>query len=161
MITYGEVFYSFIDQDRLVSYPISQWLCTDTHVGCEVYFLDDEFVAISMQTARKSSTVFEWKSQESFDTVREFVKTLIEEEEVFDSPNIIDNLDEDWGIGYQINYNGCLFREHEKEATLDGESVEIIERLNGMCAKEVKIKHSNFKEEWIDVEKLLFRWKTI
>ena len=37
---------------------LESWLCTDTHVGTRVYFLEDEAVAVSQQESRKCDENF-------------------------------------------------------------------------------------------------------
>lgn len=66
---------------RLISYPVETWLCTDTIVGMNSIFLDDEWVGYSMQTGRKCDRFFYWKDKESLKKVKEYCLSLLDEEE--------------------------------------------------------------------------------
>ena len=46
--------YVYDSEERIKSYFYISWLCTDTHVGAKIYFLDDEAVCVSYQSARKA-----------------------------------------------------------------------------------------------------------
>jgi hypothetical protein len=145
----------------LMAYPISQWYCTDTYVGSNMYFFDGGFVAMSHQPARKSSTTFQWATQRAYDTVREYVKNLEEIEDELETPDLITDLNEEMGIGYRIHYCSQLFNFHMDSATLDGKPVEIIEKENkDYAATKVKIKEENNEERWIEISKLVFKWMT-
>lgn len=37
-----------VEQNRLKSFWLGNWYCTDTRVGYKIYFLDDEAVAVSI-----------------------------------------------------------------------------------------------------------------
>lgn len=74
-LEYGHVNYKLFN-DRFKSYWLAKWLCTDTWVGMKVYFLDDEAICISVQTARKSGTDYEFASKESADKLRKFILEL-------------------------------------------------------------------------------------
>lgn len=43
----------------------ASWVCTDTRVGVEFIFLHEEFVGISIQSARKNPIYYQWVSEES------------------------------------------------------------------------------------------------
>jgi hypothetical protein len=60
--------------------PHHSWICTDTGVGLRFYFLGNECVCASYQSARKSDEVFEWVSQEAFDKVKTLVLRLINQQ---------------------------------------------------------------------------------
>lgn len=49
---------------RVTCYWLGKWLCTDTHVGYRVYFLDDKLLALSYQPARKSDETFTFANKE-------------------------------------------------------------------------------------------------
>lgn len=87
---------------RLKCYWVSYHLCTDTWVGIRAYFLDDTFVAISYQPARKSDEKFEWVSLNLAKKVREYILSLKEEDDL--NISILDTLDEELGDGYGVNY---------------------------------------------------------
>lgn len=92
--------------DRVKGYALTQWLCTDTHVGMNVYFMDDEPVAISSQTARKNDTDMYFVSSEAAQKVKDFILSLVEEQHPF-NPSLVD-LDEEMGDYYTVNYHSEL-----------------------------------------------------
>jgi len=146
------------DQDRLVSYWLGNWHCTDTWVGYKVYFLDDEAVAISLQTARKSDEQFEWISREIYYKVRDFVLEYQDKDEY---PIDIVDLSEDIGDSYHIHYNGQVFDYHKKIARYQGEEVLITELRKDKDGygtdQEVKIQFKkNWSEAWVKVGELEF-----
>jgi hypothetical protein len=86
-------------QTRLQSYPIFNWLCTDTHVGLNAIYFDGEPVGCSMQTARKSSTNVEWISAEDARRVREAILSY-REEKLFDLIKPDAEIGDDAGVAY-------------------------------------------------------------
>jgi hypothetical protein len=66
-------------QERLKCYTLIRWLCTDTVVGWDVFFLDDEPVFYTTQDARKSDVKYTWASQDAFGKVQAFLESLIPE----------------------------------------------------------------------------------
>ena len=69
------------EDSRLFEYPLYETICTDTHVGEYLLFLDDEFVALKQYHNRKSDTEVTYVSKEAKDLVRAYVKSFLEEEE--------------------------------------------------------------------------------
>lgn len=113
-------------QDRLQSYWIGNWCCTDTCVGYKMYFLDDEPVGISMQKARKSDEEYEWFSKELALKVRNFVLSLMIEKDEELTFSLCD-INDDIGDGFKIDYNANII--HPDKATLNNEPVKILERI--------------------------------
>lgn len=146
--------FNWIEQDRLVSYWVSCWYCTDTWVGEQAYFLDDEFVALSTQLARKSRRTFSWVSKEAYDKVEAYVRSFIEKNAA--SISVLD-MDADYGEGYKISYNSQILS-HLK-ATLDGQPVKIVRSKERSYddLHSVEIKIGKEKQE-IDVDELLFSY---
>ena len=66
---------------RMKVMPINTWICTDTLVGVFAYYFDGNFVALSFQSARKSDTFFHWVSKAEALSVREFIRSLSDENE--------------------------------------------------------------------------------
>ena len=52
-------------------YPIKRWICTDTHVGYNAYYLKDVLICISEQVARKWDIAFYFVSEKAFKDLRE------------------------------------------------------------------------------------------
>ena len=67
---------------RLKSYPVVDWLCTDTTVGLFAIYLDGVLVGMSFQSARKSDRTFKWVSQEAADHLRRVLLTYTSPEEI-------------------------------------------------------------------------------
>lgn len=88
---------------RITENHYKKWLCTDTRVGSIAYYLDDELVAISHQSARKSSPRFEFVSKDAFDKLLNYIRSLIETD-LNDELRLID-LDEEVGDSYQVSYS--------------------------------------------------------
>lgn len=49
------------------------WTCTDTRVGVEFIFLNEEFVGVSIQSARKNNIYYQWVSEEAYSKVRRWM----------------------------------------------------------------------------------------
>lgn len=86
-------------QSRLQSYPIFNWLCTDTHVGLNAIYLDGEPVGSSMQVARKNSMSVQWLSSEDARRVRDAILSY-REEKTFDLILPDEMIGEDAGVAY-------------------------------------------------------------
>jgi hypothetical protein len=90
------------ESGRLKSYFYAKWYCTDTYVGGRVYFLDDVPVALSWQSARKSTEVFRWLDKKS---AYDYVDSLREKPEL---QNDDLDLSEEIGVGFKICYGSQL-----------------------------------------------------
>ncbi len=147
------------EQNRLKSYWVGNWYCTDTYVGYKIYFLDDEPVAFSIQKGRKSDEMISWFSKELALKVKEYLITLMSEED--DKLNIeICDINEDIGETYKIEFNNQVL--DYNMSMLNGESITIIERIKetpdwGIDTK-LKIKLSNSEEKIVDVRDLDFKF---
>jgi hypothetical protein len=82
-----------------------KWLCTDTWVGYMVYYLNDEPIAVSSQTARKNPTTYEFVSLEAATKLRKFILECLGESEF--SPTIMDP-DEETDPYYTVSYSGQI-----------------------------------------------------
>lgn len=77
------------DFDNCVKgYFLIKWYCTDSWVGYRVYFMDDEPVAVSSQTGRKSPEEIEFVSLEAAQKVKDFIKSLDPDDEF--TPSLAD-----------------------------------------------------------------------
>ena len=95
------------DSVRLEEVWISHWLCTDTQVGEKAYFLDGEFVAYSIQPARKSNEEFLWASKDAYGKVKDYIESLLDREEYI--PVLTDeHLNVDQSDHYTVDYAGQL-----------------------------------------------------
>lgn len=110
--------------DEVQGYWLIKWLCTDTWVGCRVWFLDGEPVAISNQSARKNPTEIEFISQDAVDKLRKLINEIIGEEEQF-TPTManLDEVIED--LTYTVSYAEALL---VSEGLYKGMPVSVIRR---------------------------------
>lgn len=64
---------ALLEEAGMKEYPLKVWLCTDTIVGLHAYFLDGECVAVSWQTARKSSKNIMFTSRQAANKIRDIL----------------------------------------------------------------------------------------
>lgn len=83
---------------RVTTADLITWLCTDTQVGLYSYYFDNELVAISYQSARKSDLTLFWVNTESRKTMREFILSIYTPEQEPDGFWLIDDQIDDAGI---------------------------------------------------------------
>jgi hypothetical protein len=144
------------EQDRIKSYWIGNWYCTDTYVGWRMYFFDDNPVAVSSQLGRKSNEEFEWFSLQLAKEVKEYLLTLLVDEE--ESMNIsVCDINEEMGNSFKISFNGQIL--NKDGAMLNGEKVEIIETIKNKpygIDDELRIKLSNGYVKHVNVNDLDF-----
>jgi len=97
--------------DDLRCFRIASHICTDTEVGIRAYFLKDEFICLTHQSARKSSeNIVGWASLEIAKKTESYVKSLIVHEDK--KPIDILDMDEIFGSGYKVNYTGQMTSTH-------------------------------------------------
>lgn len=84
--------------ERVKVMPINTWICTDTWVGVNAYYLDGEFVALSFKSARKVRTEFKWTSVEAATKVQALIRKISAENEKFSFPLIRadEDMSTDW-----------------------------------------------------------------
>jgi len=99
-------FFSYQENTKLACYPVHTWLCTDTHVGVYAYFLEDEFVALSTQEARKCDVEFEWASISAYNAVERYIRSLDEAENQKAHKLIAPN--EEYDLLQPVNYSSQL-----------------------------------------------------
>lgn len=91
------------------------WLAMVGHTypsrGDWVYFLDGEFVALGSRINRKDCEYYQFASEASRITLRDYVLGLLAESDDYIAPTIVD-MDEDMGDGYQIYYVEDLTVQH-------------------------------------------------
>lgn len=58
---------------RVKKYWIHSWRCTDTTVGLAAYYFDDNLVAISSQSCRKTDEMIQITSIEAYVKLHEFI----------------------------------------------------------------------------------------
>ncbi|HHT7008742.1 TPA: hypothetical protein ACTZ3A_001281 [Bacillus cereus] len=72
------------EQDKVTAYWIGNWYCTDSYVGYIMYFFDNKPMAFSSQLGRKCDESFHWFSLEIAEKVKEYLISLIVEENKID-----------------------------------------------------------------------------
>lgn len=150
--------------EKITSYFIGNWYCTDSYVGYRVYFFDDMPIAISEQLGRKCKETFEWVSIDIYKMVKNYILSLSLEED--DNINILDLNEEDWfGETYKIEFNCQLFDYQKTIPLYLGRKVIIIElEKNGnyySTEQEVKIKFDDGLEKWVELHDLDFPYNLI
>jgi len=149
--------YGFISQDadRLKAYYFLNWQCTDTFVGGRAYFFDDELVATSWQDARKSYEDFEWVSKDAYKTVKNYLLSLIEENE--QHIDIVD-LEQEFGEGYPVSYSSQVITDSVIYKPT-GETVKVIKKYRDMEDIKkwsyIQIRYSDGRVEEVRIEEIL------
>ena len=65
---------------RVMVIPVNTWICTDTLVGLQAFFMDMKPIAVSYQDARKNGFFVYWLDDSAPRKVREFIRALDDEE---------------------------------------------------------------------------------
>nr|WP_145401512.1 hypothetical protein [Paenibacillus xylanexedens] len=149
------------EQDRIKSYWIGNWYCTDTYVGWKMYFFDDKPVAVSSQLGRKSNEEYEWFNLQLAKEVKEYLLTLILDEEESLNVSICD-INEEIGNSFKISFNGQIL--NKDRAVLNGEKVEILEEIRNKpygIDDELKIKLLNGDVRHVNVNDLDFSFHLV
>ena len=119
-------YYGYTDNSDIKCYWLGNWKCTDTRVGHRCYFLNDEPLALSYQNARKSNENFYFVSEEMAIKARNYILSLITEEDEM-RINIIEDIEEDIRDGYKINFIDQVL--DWSKATYNGKKVKFIEKV--------------------------------
>ena len=149
------------EDTRLKGYHVKTWLCTDTWVGWVAYFLDNKFVCLSSQTARKSSTDFDFASNEAHSKLRDYLFSLTNNEEF--KVDILD-LNIEVPERYSVSYNSQILH---KTAWLKDEKVKITKTRysyntdNDKHFHTVEIEHDNGLVEEVNCSDLEFEYNNL
>ena len=151
-------YYGYPDDSDIKCYWLGNWKCTDTWVGHRCYFLNDEPLAFSIQKARKSNEEFYFVSEEMATKARNYILSLITEEDEV-RINTIEDIEEDIKDGYKIHYIDQVL--DWSKATYNGEEVKFIEKViedNSLSciAKNGKFKMEDGRIEILNIEDLIF-----
>lgn len=153
----------WIEQDKLISYYLGNWHCTDRTVGYKVYFYNDKPVAVSSKLGRKQDEEVEWVSKEAYKEVKEYIMTFMEDE----SDNIIlADLEQEFGDDYHINFYCQMYQHHKVTALYKNEQVKIIDKKDsyndGVYHPEtVNIQFFDGKTQWVETKELRFKFNII
>lgn len=152
----------YIEQDRLKAYYIGNWYCTDSYVGCRMYFFDDEPVAISFQQGRKFDEEFSWFSKDNALKVRDYLLSLMPRGND-DLDFTICDLGNDIGEGYSIEFNSQIL--NSDKATYKGDPIKIIERIRETpdygLGSLLKVQLLNSEEIIINVKDIEFKFNLV
>lgn len=150
----------YVEQNRLKSYWVGNWCCTDTWVGYKIYYLDDIPVCFSIQKGRKSDEVFKWFNKDLAIKTKEYILSLVskENEDYFE----ICDTEEDIGDTYKIHFNNQVT--DWSKATLNGKEIKFIQRIRfegdfGIDS-EVKIEVEG-QEKIVNIKDLDFKFHVI
>lgn len=108
--------------EKLKCYWLSNWKDTYDVVGQLLYLFDGVPVATSLQNYRKETPTFQWISYDLAKEVRNYYKSLLEEEELF-AINLVNPSQQIplyYSLHYKKNYNG------QKNALYLGEPAELL-----------------------------------
>lgn len=148
---------------QLKAYFLFKWYCTDSYVGYRGYFLNDELVAVSTQMGRKCSEVFEWVSTELYKKTKEYIRSLMDDNDDEPNLNILD-LDEvipDYGM--QVDFSEQILG--DKAYLVDTkELVKITKRNYGYDTntwKKVEIELSTGEKKVVDVTDVIIPYCVI
>ena len=142
--------------ERMKGYFIHVWHCTDTWVGSVAWFLDNEFVYYTFQSARKDSKSYIFASQEAFEKVVNFVMSFVK---LGLTPDFMD-LEEEIPEKFSVNYSSQILH---KQAWWGGKKVEIVKshfpytKDSRDYFERVDIKLEG-KLKTVKVSELLFDW---
>lgn len=143
------------EQDKITAYWIGNWYCTDSYVGYIMYFFDNKPMAFSSQLGRKCDESFHWFSLEIAEKVKEYLISLIVEENKIDVK--ICDINAEVQDYYIIDFNAQLLSSNRP--MLNGEKVEIVKRIKNKdygIDTALKVRLSNGKEKQVDIRDLKF-----
>lgn len=86
-------------EERVKSYWLIKWRCTDTWVGLQALFFDDELMGRIWQDARKSPVSIAFVSNESAHRLRDYMLTASPDNQ-YSLINPTDELDDTYGVEY-------------------------------------------------------------
>jgi hypothetical protein len=75
-------YFTVYESDKVKKYPLKTWLCTDTMVGFNAYFLEETLVAVSYQFGRKYPIEMHWIDTEKYKMVLDHVIDVISKEQL-------------------------------------------------------------------------------
>jgi len=149
--------FDWVEQDRLKSYWIGNWYCTDSYVGFKMYFLNDVPVAVSSQSGRKSEEKFEWFSEELALRVRDYLISIMPQRKLNFK---LCNINEDVGDSYKIQFNSQIL--NPENVMFNGQPVKILERIKNTpdygIDTMLRIKLFDGEEKIVNIRELDFKY---
>lgn len=115
-----------LKNNLLRSTYITGHLCTDSMVGFEAFFLGEDFVCLTHQSARKSSKeVIGWGSEELAEKTKAYIKSLIPEQMKEMDIEIID-MTQEMGDGFFVGSAEQLIH---SQFLYNGHMVDLVKRV--------------------------------
>jgi hypothetical protein len=136
------------EEERLLVYAITEWRCTDTHVGFYIAYLDDNPICFLYKPYRRADYSFYWLTEDRFNSLKDFIESLKIDESSYDL-NII-NLDDETLHTYTRSH---LFGiDSDTEVYYEDNKVEIVDNEERNCTVLL-----NGEEKFISINKLVFK----
>ena len=155
-------YHNYDDPVNLTANHLKQWCCTDTWVGIDVIYLNNNPVAVTNQVGRKMDVNIYFLSEEAKNSVKDYLISLYNNQQDCADYLTEDDLNEEMGDYFKIEYSSQVLY---KTAWLNGEQVEITQKPRNLNNKinlhTVAIKHKDGVEKWIDVRELDFEYCSI
>ena len=155
-------YHNYDDPVNLTTNHLKQWCCTDTWVGIDVIYLNNNPVAVTNQAGRKMDVNIYFLSEEAKNSVKDYLISLYNNQQDCADYLTEDDLNEEMGDYFKIEYSSQVLY---KTAWLNGEQVEITQKPRNLNNKinlhTVAIKHKDGVEKWIDVRELDFEYCSI
>ena len=145
----------WFESDELVTYNISEWLCTDTHVGLKLYFLNDVPVAVGRKMFRKQTEHISWISEDLRMSVKKHIEETLDYQDDVEF-DLVD-LDDDYGDGYKMDFynyyckNKKCFYNKEEVIIIGGE-----DREGSTYFQNPIIQFNNGETRVVEMSELLF-----
>ena len=155
-------YHNYDDPVNLTANHLKQWCCTDTWVGIDVIYLNNNPVAVTNQVGRKTDVNIYFLSEEAKNSVKDYLISLYNNQQDCADYLTEDDLNEEMGDYFKIEYSSQVLY---KTAWLNGEQVEITQKPRNLNNKinlhTVAIKHKDGVEKWIDVRELDFEYCSV
>lgn len=150
-----EYYYNSYEDDKDIEvYWLSKWVCTDTEVGQRVYFLNDEPVCYSTQSARREDEIFYFFDEECVVKLKQYF--FNRELELFKNKVSYKRYDDELSTVYNVKFNDHL--DNQTEGYIGDELVEIVEFLGGNdfnnISDNIKVKYPNGETKVVNVSEL-------
>lgn len=109
---------------------ITEWICTDTHVGSEAIYHNGELICISERYLRKADAKFSWVDRITHQRIKQLIKNLVNEPE--DDVTII-NMNQDMGDpSYKLEFGCQILPRHQVQ--WQGQDARIVQVWRGYDA---------------------------
>lgn len=111
-------------ESLLSACSIARHYCTDTIVGNSVLFFKNEPVAFISQTGRKMSPGYKWLSLYKARSVKDYLLSLVEKQDLSESIELLNSEFEVNDLGYMLYFSEQLL---EKKVYYNNELCEVLE----------------------------------